>query len=128
MTLFVRLALAAVGGLFVFASNEPIGWFVAGIVGTALFFISLAPWDLGVPQKRRKKNEPVPFLQQMSTGPTVVQGMLLGFVHGLVTYLQLLPWIGEFVGSLPYVALSVVEALYSIALGAFGVLIARWRD
>lgn len=64
----------------------------------------------------------------MSTGPTVVQGMLLGFVHGLVTYLQLLPWIGEFVGSLPYVALSVVEALYSIALGAFGVLIARWRD
>lgn len=128
MTLFVRLALAAVGGLFVFASNEPIGWFVAGIVGTALFFISLAPWDLGVPQKRRKKNEPVPFLQQMSTGPTVVQGMLLGFVHGLVTYLLLLPWIGEFVGSLPYVALSVVEALYSIALGAFGVLIARWRD
>lgn len=128
MTLFVRLALAAVSGLFVFASNEPIGWFVAGIVGTALFFISLAPWDLGVPQKRRKKNEPVPFLQQMSTGPTVVQGMLLGFVHGLVTYLLLLPWIGEFVGSLPYVALSVVEALYSIALGAFGVLIARWRD
>ncbi|AJE67419.1 acyltransferase [[Brevibacterium] flavum] len=128
MTLFVRLALAAVSGLFVFASNEPIGWFVAGIVGTALFFISLAPWDLGVPQKRRKKNEPVPFLQQMSTSPTVVQGMLLGFVHGLVTYLLLLPWIGEFVGSLPYVALSVVEALYSIALGAFGVLIARWRD
>ncbi|OKX95722.1 apolipoprotein N-acyltransferase [Corynebacterium glutamicum] len=128
MTLFVRLALAAVSGLFVFASNEPIGWFVAGIVGTALFFISLAPWDLGVLQKRRKKNEPVPFLQQMSTSPTVVQGMLLGFVHGLVTYLLLLPWIGEFVGSLPYVALSVVEALYSIALGAFGVLIARWRD
>ncbi|BAU95834.1 apolipoprotein N-acyltransferase [Corynebacterium suranareeae] len=128
MTLLVRLALAAMGGLFVYASNEPIGWFIAGIVGIALFFASLAPWSIGTPPKRRRKNEPVPFLQRVSVGPTIPQGMLLGFVHGLVAYLLLLPWIGEFVGSLPYIALSVVEALYSIALGAFGVAIARWKD
>jgi len=47
-------------------------------------------------------------------------GALLGFVHGLGLYLFLLPWIGEFVGNLPYVALAVTEALDSSAAGAGG--------
>lgn len=128
MILSFRLALAVLGGLFTFASYEPTGWFIAGIIGIALFFASLAPWQVGAPKKRMKKGETAPFLQRLSTGPTIKQGMLLGFVHGLVAYLLLLPWIGEFVGNLPYIALAVVQALYSIALGAFGVAISRWKD
>src|SRR5699024_2799155 len=53
--------------------------------------------------------------------------MIFGFIQGLTQYLLLLPWIGEFVGNLPYIALAVVLALYSIALGAGGVALARWR-
>ncbi|ALC05843.1 hypothetical protein CDES_07150 [Corynebacterium deserti GIMN1.010] len=131
MILIVRLALAALGGLFTYASYEPIGWFIAGIVGIALLFISLAPWNLpgglSAPKKRRKKSDPVPFIERVSIGPSVPQGMLLGFVHGLVSYLLLLPWIGEFVGNLPYIALAAVQALYSIVIGAFGVAVCRWK-
>ncbi|GAB3591637.1 Apolipoprotein N-acyltransferase [Corynebacterium faecale] len=127
MTLSIRLAIAGLGGLLVYASYEPIGWFLAGIVGITLLYVSLAPWNLRGPAKKRKKTDPVTLREQLATGPTVAQGMLLGFVHGLVQYLLLLPWIGEFVGNLPYIALAVVMALYSIALGAAGVAVARWQ-
>ncbi len=128
MTLIIRLAIAGLGGLLVYASHEPIGWFFAGILGITLLFASLAPWSLGKLVKKRRKKDPPTLLERVSVGPTVAQGMLLGFFHGLVQYLLLLPWIGEFVGNLPYIALSVVLALYSIALGAGGVAIARWRQ
>ncbi|MFP7365791.1 apolipoprotein N-acyltransferase [Corynebacterium callunae] len=127
MTLVIRLALAMLGGLFVYASYEPIGWFWAGIIGIALFYASLAGWEISLPKKRRKKNDPIPLMERLAQAPTLKQGLLLGFVHGLVIYLFLLPWIGEFVGNLPYIALAVVEALYSIALGLGGVLLSRWQ-
>ena len=40
---------------------------------------------------------------------------------------MLLPWVGEFVGALPWIALSITLALWSIVTGVFGVLVARWR-
>ncbi|WP_018295491.1 apolipoprotein N-acyltransferase [Corynebacterium lubricantis] len=107
MILLARLLLAAVSGVLVYASYEPIGWWGAGILGIALFYASLIPWK----QHR----------------PTGWAGALLGFVHALALYLLLLPWIGEFVGNLPYIALSIVLALYALATGAFGVLIARHK-
>ncbi|WP_080794956.1 apolipoprotein N-acyltransferase [Corynebacterium pacaense] len=111
MRLLLRLLIAAGGGLFVYASYEPVGWFWAGIVGIALFYICLCPWSW----------------RPVAGSPTIAQGMLLGFTHGLVQYLLMLPWIGEFVGNLPYLALSVVLALYALATGAGGTAIARWR-
>ncbi|GAA3612980.1 apolipoprotein N-acyltransferase [Kineosporia mesophila] len=45
-------------------------------------------------------------------------GALLGFVFGLVFFLRLIPWIGIYVGALPWVALSITEALYVAAMGA----------
>ena len=84
-----------------YLSYAPIGWWPAAIVGMALFYLCLAP--------------------QVS----VRVGALLGFVHGLGLYLFLLPWIGEFVGNLPYVALAVTEALYSIAVGAGGAVLMK---
>src|SRR5699024_11417532 len=54
-------------------------------------------------------------------------GALIAFVHSLVAFLMLLPWIGELVGAMPYIALSVFLSLYAFLLGIFGVFIARLR-
>lgn len=106
--LFARLALAAIAGLATYASYEPLGWWIAGILGMATLYGALMPWGT----KR---------------GPSLRSGALIGFVHALVLYLLLLPWIGEFVGNMPYIALSIVLAIYAIATGIGGVAIARWR-
>jgi len=108
VTLLLRLLLAAASGLLVFASNEPLGWWIAGIAAMSLLYVALMPWG-----KR--------------PGPGMWSGAFIGFLQGLVAYLLLLPWIGEFVGNLPYVALAIACALYALATGAGGVAIARWR-
>lgn len=106
MKFLLRLALAVASGALVYYSYEPHGlWFLA-IAGIALFWASLMPWR---------------------DRPSGWRGALIGFVHGLSVYVFLLPWVGEFVGAAPYLALSVALALYSIPIGAFGVLLARLR-
>ncbi|SDS07657.1 apolipoprotein N-acyltransferase [Corynebacterium timonense] len=106
MATLLRLALAVASGALVYCSYEPLGlWFLA-IAGCAVFWIALMPW----------RDRPSGWL-----------GALLGFVHGASIYVLLLPWVGEFVGAAPYLALSVALALYSIPVGAFGVLLARLR-
>ncbi|WIM68827.1 apolipoprotein N-acyltransferase [Corynebacterium breve] len=107
MILLARLLLAAISGVLVYASHEPHGFWWAGIAGVAIFYASLIPWG-----ERR---------------PKPLHGALLGFVHAVVVYLNLLPWVGYFVGNMPYIALSIFCALYSIATGAFGVLVARQK-
>ncbi|WJY68030.1 apolipoprotein N-acyltransferase [Corynebacterium auris] len=106
MKFLLRLALAVASGALVYYSYEPHGlWFLA-IAGIGLFWAALMPWR---------------------DRPSGWQGALIGFVHGLSVYVFLLPWVGEFVGAAPYLALSVALALYSIPVGAFGVLLARLR-
>ncbi|PRQ12108.1 apolipoprotein N-acyltransferase [Corynebacterium sp. 13CS0277] len=100
--LAVRMLLAAVGGVGVYLSFAPHGLWPLGIVGMAVFLAAAAPWG-GRP---------------LSAGG----GLVVGLAHGLALYLLLLPWVGEFVGAMPYVALAVTEALYSAGLG---VLLAR---
>lgn len=120
MRAFLRFTLAAASGAAVYASYEPHGIALLGIIGVASFFLALSPWPaswnrfVGAPLGTR-------------LGPSGGFGALLGFVHALFCYLFLLPWIGEFVGALPYVALAVACALYAIPLGVFGVLAARHR-
>ncbi|QPK84178.1 apolipoprotein N-acyltransferase [Corynebacterium qintianiae] len=120
MRAFLRFALSAASGAAVYLSYEPHGMWVMGILGIALFHSALSPWPAswnrftGPPRGERP-------------GPSGGFGALLGFTHALFCYLYLLPWIGEFVGTLPYVALSLVCALYAIATGIFGALAARRR-
>ena len=104
MTLLIHLALAAVSGWLAYTSYAPIGWWPAGIVAITLLYLALS-------YKR----------------PTLARGALIGFVHGLVMYLFALPWIGELVGAMPYVALAIACAIYAIITGLGGVAIARWR-
>ncbi|MBB4136555.1 apolipoprotein N-acyltransferase [Gordonia humi] len=59
--------------------------------------------------------------------PRIRVGALSGFVFGLVFFVPLLPWIGEYVGAVPWLALSVVMALYLAAFGAIATLTMRLR-
>ncbi len=59
--------------------------------------------------------------------PRVRVGALSGFVFGLAFFVPLLPWIGEYVGALPWLALAVVMALYLSAFGAIATLTMRLR-
>ncbi|APT84735.1 acyltransferase [Corynebacterium aquilae DSM 44791] len=100
--MLARLGLAAAGGALVYFSYEPFGLWWLGIAGCAVGLFALAPW------------------RQHSVG--YGQSLLIGLAHGLALYLLLLPWIGEFVGNMPYIALAITEALYSMG---FGLLAAR---
>lgn len=104
MTLLLQVALAAVSGWLTYTSYEPMGWWPAAIVGMALLYFTLG--------FRR---------------PSLARGALIAFVHGLVMYLFTLPWIGELVGNVPYIALAASCALYAILTGVGGAAIARWR-
>ncbi|WP_420042133.1 apolipoprotein N-acyltransferase [Gordonia sp. MP11Mi] len=59
--------------------------------------------------------------------PRIRVGALAGFVYGLVFFVPLLPWIGEYVGPLPWLALAVIMALYLAAFGALATLTMRLR-
>ncbi|WP_132994402.1 apolipoprotein N-acyltransferase [Gordonia zhaorongruii] len=54
-------------------------------------------------------------------------GAAAGFVFGLAFFVPLLPWIGEYVGPLPWLALAVVMALYLTAFGAVATIVMRLR-
>lgn len=108
---FLRFVLAATSGWLVYFSYEPHGHWWSGIAGIAVLYLSLAPWRRWPGGDR----------------PPAAFGGLLGFTQAAFCYLYLLPWIGEFVGAMPYVALSIFLGLYGILTGVFGVLVARWR-
>lgn len=134
LTLLSRLALAAAAGLLLFSSYEPLGWFVAAWVGAGLLFLSLAPrssWPFVggsgrfVPARQRPARwfqRPLFWLVDAYGNLTGRGGFLVGFAHAMTLYLLLLPWIGELVGKMPYIALCIYLALWS---GLFGTLIAR---
>ncbi|MFC3850918.1 apolipoprotein N-acyltransferase [Corynebacterium hansenii] len=94
----IRFAAAAVGGAFVAWSFQPVGlWWLAWL-GVAGLLVAL----LGRP----------------SWGATVGMAVIWGFTTSMIA----LPWISEFVGAMPYVALSVTLGLMQIP----GVLLARF--
>lgn len=53
-----------------------------------------------------------------TAGAGALRGALIGFVAGLCFFLPVLQWSGIFVGALPWIALSVAQALFIAALGA----------
>jgi apolipoprotein N-acyltransferase len=95
--------LAAVGaGLLLFASFPPRPlWFLAP-VGIAVLVVVLTARPM-----RRKA------------------GFGYGYLTGLGFLVPLLPWIGVYVGPLPWLALAAVEALF---VGLFGALVVHLRS
>lgn len=106
VTPLARLALAVVGGYLTYASYEPNGWWFLALVGIALLVGALMPW-----------REPV----------SKRWGALIGFSYGLGLYLPLLPWVGEFVGAIAWVALAITQSLYFLPFGFAAAAIARHR-
>ncbi|MCA1008378.1 apolipoprotein N-acyltransferase [Rhodococcus hoagii] len=99
--------LAVVSGLLLFASFPPRPlWFLAP-VGIALLTAVLTDYGRG----RRKLRA----------------GFGYGYLAGLGFLVPLLPWIGEYVGPLPWLALSAAEAVFIGLFGLGTVLVARLR-
>ena len=90
------MGVAIAGGALLCLSFPPFGWWYAAIVAFALL-----AW----------------VLTREST--KLVGGFGYGFLFGLTFYIPLLPWTGELVGMLPWLALAVVQAVFP---GLFGVL------
>lgn len=100
MVFLLRVCLVALSGLFVFASYEPLGLWFLGIIGMSLFIVAFSP------------------IREHTVSLRV--GGFLGWLHALVVYLLLLPWVGVFVGKMPYLALALFLSLWSILLGIVG--------
>lgn len=99
-SLGLRLFLAILGGCGIYTSYAPLSAWPLGILGVALLFLSI----LGTNARR---------------------AAIIAITHYLTIFLLALPWIGEFVGTMPYVALSVWLALYGAIFGATGAVLAR---
>jgi apolipoprotein N-acyltransferase len=97
-----RLAVAVVAGLLMYASFPPMGWWWAAVPALALL-----TWVVRHPRT------------------TVAGGFGYGFLFGMAFNLPLLPWIGGLVGVVPWVLVSVLEALFPALFGMLGVLVAR---
>ena len=89
-----QLSVAIVAGLALCMSFPPFGWWYLAIAAFAML-----AW----------------LLTREST--TLAGGFGYGFLFGLAFYLPLLPWIGSFVGAIPWIALAAMEALFPALFG-----------
>ena len=97
-----RLTVTVVAGWLLLVSFPPRNWWWAAVVAFALL-----AWVLTRP------------------ATTLLGGLGYGFLFGLVFYLALLPWISLLVGSMPWVALATVCALYPALFGLFAIVVRR---
>jgi apolipoprotein N-acyltransferase len=97
-----RISVAIVGGLLLCLSFPPFGWWYAAIVSFALL-----AWVLTRDSVR------------------LIGGFGYGFLFGLAFYAPLLPWTGELVGLLPWLALSAVQAVFPGLFGLLAVVVRR---
>ena len=97
-----QLSVAIVAGLALCMSFPPFGWWYLAIAAFAML-----AW----------------LLTREST--TLAGGFGYGFLFGLAFYLPLLPWIGSFVGAIPWIALAAMEALFPALFGLGAVAVRR---
>ena len=95
-----RLICAVAGGVLLWTSFPSVNWWWGAVVAAALL-----AWVL------------------THAATTVVGGFGYSFLFGLAFYLPLLPWIGNLVGAVPWLALATVCALYPAIFGLFAVIV-----
>ncbi|GAB98460.1 apolipoprotein N-acyltransferase [Gordonia namibiensis NBRC 108229] len=98
----LRTVAAIVAGLAMWAAFPPRNWWFLAVFGLGVLFTAL--------YVRR---------------PRVRTGAWVGFVFGLAFFVPLLPWIGVYVGPLPWLALSVLLSGYLALFGAIATLTMR---
>lgn len=97
-----QLSVVIVAGMALCLSFPPFGWWYLAIAA-----FGLLAW----------------VLTRETT--TRAGGFGYGFLFGLVFYLPLLPWIGGFVGAIPWIALCILQALFPGLFGLAAVLVRR---
>ena len=97
-----RISAAVAGGLLLCVSFPPFGWWYMAIVAFALL-----AWVL------TRENT------------TLVGGFGYGFLFGAAFYIPLLPWTGELVGLVPWLALAIVQAVFPGVFGLLAVVVRR---
>ena len=98
----VRLGVAVFAGLLLCISFPPIGWWWSAVLA-----LGLLSWVL------------------VESRTTPAGGFGYGLLFGLAFYIPLLPWISGLVGPVPWLALSVMEALFPALFGLFAVAVRR---
>ncbi|GAB87072.1 apolipoprotein N-acyltransferase [Gordonia rubripertincta] len=98
----LRTLAAIVAGLAMWAAFPPRNWWFLAVFGLGVLFTAL--------YVRR---------------PRVRTGAWVGFVFGLAFFIPLLPWIGVYVGPLPWLALSVLLSGYLALFGAIATVTMR---
>ena len=96
------LSVTIAAGLALCVSFPPFGWWYLAIAAFALL-----AWVLTRPST------------------TAAGGLGYGLLFGLAFYLPLLPWISGLVGALPWIMLSLVQALFPALFGLFAVLVRK---
>lgn len=95
--------VAAAAGLLLEFAFEPVGWWPLGFVSVTAALLTLIGRSLG-------------------------GALLVGLVYGAVFYVTRLVWVGEFLGPVPWLALSGLEAVL-FGLGAIPLALAyRWTS
>ncbi|OZD70505.1 apolipoprotein N-acyltransferase [Rhodococcus sp. 06-1059B-a] len=90
---WIRLLAAVSSGLLLYATFPPVDlWILAPVAITVLLLVV--------------------------RGRTALAGAGYGFVAGSAFFAPLLPWVGEYVGSTPWLALAAVQAVFLALFGA----------
>ena len=97
-----QLGVVIVAGVLLCLSFPPFGWWYLAFVAFALL-----AWPL------------------TRETTTIAGGFGYGLVFGAAFYLPLLPWVGAFVGPVPWIGLALVEALFPAMFGAAAVVVRR---
>ncbi|MGW0158924.1 apolipoprotein N-acyltransferase [Mycobacterium sp. NPDC003323] len=97
---WIRLLASIAGGALLYLSFPPTGWWWSAFPALAL---------LGWVVTR--------------TQTTRAGGFGYGLLFGLAFHLPLLPWVGLFVGTGPWLALSLLEALFPAVFGLLAVVV-----
>ena len=90
---WIRLLAAASSGLMLYATFPPVDLWILAPAAIAVLMLAV----------RRQGT---------------LAGAGYGFVAGSAFFVPLLPWVGEYVGSVPWLALAVVQALFVAMFGA----------
>lgn len=112
MIRFLLLTAAAfVAGVGLFASYQPTGLWWAAPLGFAVYFLAIhhALTNAG-----------------SSTKGVWGWSLWLSWVQAMACYLFLLPWVGEEVGAIAWIGLSLLESLFGLLFGAGLALLALW--
>ncbi len=112
MIRFLLLTAAAfVAGVGLFASYQPTGLWWAAPLGFAVYFLAIhhALTNAG-----------------SSTKGVWGWSLWLSWVQAMACYLFLLPWVGEEVGAIAWISLSLLESLFGLLFGAGLALLTLW--